>query len=215
MRKKIDITGQRFGRLIAVQEVSSKGHHRCYLCTCDCGNTKIVPMDNLRNGKTKSCGCLNREMTSSKNTIDLTGKRFGRLTVLRRSGGHHKTQTKAIWTCQCDCGNVVDVLSTNLTRGETKSCSCWKKDNGYALFQYDRSHLLVDGVFFPLLKSRVRFDNPTGVKGITIDRASGKYRASITIRRKRIYLGRYAKLQDAVRARKIAEDIYHKPYLEG
>lgn len=51
---------------------------------------------------------------------DLTGQRFGALAVLSRKEGAPRTT----WHCRCDCGQEVDVLSTNLLRGLTTSCGC-------------------------------------------------------------------------------------------
>lgn len=62
--------------------------------------------------------------------IDLTGQRFGRLTVLgfagtgRNRGGH----SYSIWHCQCDCGVIKDLPTGNLTSGNTMSCGCLKVD---------------------------------------------------------------------------------------
>ena len=59
--------------------------------------------------------------------IDITGQRFGRLTVIERS--YAKTnQTNARWICRCDCGGVTSALGTTLRRGETKSCGCLRKE---------------------------------------------------------------------------------------
>lgn len=58
----MDITGQRFGRLVAVSRVGYDKHGQSrWLCQCDCGNTTTVLIDNLRRGYTKSCGCYGRE----------------------------------------------------------------------------------------------------------------------------------------------------------
>jgi len=66
---------------------------------------------------------------------DLTGKVFGRLTVLERVGSKHN---KALWKCKCRCGNTTEVISICLTRGKlkgnrvggTKSCGhCKDKEN--------------------------------------------------------------------------------------
>ena len=57
------------------------------------------------------------------NLIDLTGKRFGRWTVLQKLP-RMGTQTNAMWLCICDCGNVGEVRSTTLRSGESKSCGC-------------------------------------------------------------------------------------------
>lgn len=57
---------------------------------------------------------------------DLTGQRFGRLTVLYR-GPNQKTRTT--WICQCDCGNITRVQSNGLKSGRTKSCGCYNIDS--------------------------------------------------------------------------------------
>ena len=65
MPKKIDLTNQRFGKLIAIKEAPKElrsGGRVTWVCKCDCGSEVAVPSNRLRYGKTKSCGCL-REMT--------------------------------------------------------------------------------------------------------------------------------------------------------
>ena len=62
--------------------------------------------------------------------IDLTGKKFGRLTVLRRAEDHIYPSGKhrPRWECQCDCGNVIFTTGNNLKSGDTKSCGCAHHD---------------------------------------------------------------------------------------
>lgn len=65
---KLDLTGQRFGRLIAIEESGrSKGRSVIWLCKCDCGNTHTVIAPMLKNGSIRSCGCLKRDMVAEKN----------------------------------------------------------------------------------------------------------------------------------------------------
>ena len=54
---------------------------------------------------------------------DLTGQKFGELTVIQRAENQSK---KTVWLCKCDCGNIVKVVSANLISGNTKSCGCLK-----------------------------------------------------------------------------------------
>lgn len=59
--------GERFGRLTVIREVEPKiygsnGYVRYFLCKCDCGNESVVSIHNLRNGVTRSCGCLRKEL---------------------------------------------------------------------------------------------------------------------------------------------------------
>ena len=60
MPAQIDITGQRFGKLIALRKVESRKGKTYWLCQCDCGNQKEVQTSHLTLGQTKSCGCLNK-----------------------------------------------------------------------------------------------------------------------------------------------------------
>ncbi|WP_010631595.1 AP2 domain-containing protein [Sporolactobacillus vineae] len=71
-----------------------------------------------------------------------------------------------------------------------------------------------DGIFIPARNSRLRSGNKTGFRGVTRNYQTGKYRATLTFRGKRIYLGEYGRLEDAVAARRIGEDRYFKLYLE-
>lgn len=60
---RIDITGQRFGKLTAVSySRSDNGRHSIWTCICDCGNTCEVSSVSLRSGHTKSCGCSERNL---------------------------------------------------------------------------------------------------------------------------------------------------------
>jgi hypothetical protein len=68
-RKKNDISGKRFGRLLAKSPLpdSNKNRHIMWECLCDCGNTSIVAGIDLRGGHTKSCGCLHSQCVREAN----------------------------------------------------------------------------------------------------------------------------------------------------
>lgn len=63
----------------------------------------------------------------ARNYIDLTGKRFGRLTVLSFSGRNENGN--ALWLVRCDCGTEFVCLGTNLKAGLTRSCGCLRRGN--------------------------------------------------------------------------------------
>ena len=121
----IDLTGQRFGKLTAVELYSVVNKRSTWRCVCDCGKTHVAAVSRLRNGDTKSCGCLVHK--PAHNALDLTGVRFGRLvaieldSVLRRK--------KSLWKCQCDCGNVRVVEISSLRSGTTQSCGCLYRES--------------------------------------------------------------------------------------
>lgn len=58
-----DLTGERFGKLVAVKPTNDRRHGEIvWECLCDCGNTTYVSSGNLNSGNTQSCGCLRRKM---------------------------------------------------------------------------------------------------------------------------------------------------------
>jgi hypothetical protein len=61
--------------------------------------------------------------------LDLTGRRFGRLTVIEFDGT--KIHHRAYWKCRCECGQVKSICGHDLTTGYTKSCGCLRVNNGY------------------------------------------------------------------------------------
>lgn len=128
MPKALDLTGQKYGKLTVIKRSlprrTSGGHSKTmWLCECGCGNFTEVSTISLRNGNTKSCGCYRKESESKADYSDLTGERFGRLTVIERKGSVKK---RALWLCQCDCGNTTLVTTNSLKTGNTQSCGCYR-----------------------------------------------------------------------------------------
>lgn len=127
-------SGQIFGYLKLIYKNDQKradlgSKNAVWHCKClRCGKEVDVRSSDLKSGHTKSCGCLNIEKIKERSTKDLTGQNFGYLTVLSQVesdiNGHAK------WKCKCQCGTVIDVLGTNLIRGHTISCGCYKNSKG-------------------------------------------------------------------------------------
>ena len=72
MRKLIDLTGRQFGRLTVIGRYESSCHNTRWLCKCECGEVRVVYGNHLRSGRTKSCGCLNKEMAVDQMRINAT-----------------------------------------------------------------------------------------------------------------------------------------------
>ena len=125
MSKQDELLGKRFDRLLVLSFVEEKkdkrgNKHWYWLCQCDCGNIKVIDGHGLIYGHTHSCGCL-------KHGADLTGQKFGRLTVIKEAESQirkDKKGRKKMWLCKCDCGNEHTVLQDSLVNGTTKSCGC-------------------------------------------------------------------------------------------
>lgn len=107
--KALDLTGQSFGRLTIIQKSvrpsnGVKWASVKWMCRCSCGQIAHVDAGKLRNGHTRSCGCIRREGNYGPPIKDRTGVRYGRWTALERIG--RDTYGKdSVWRCRCDCGN--------------------------------------------------------------------------------------------------------------
>lgn len=116
-----DETGKKYGRLtVLYRNGKSASNKTKWHCICDCGKEVDVLGEELRKGSVVSCGCYNKERASETQFKDETGNRYGKLTVISLV----KRSPKAIWLCQCDCGNTTEVSGIDLRSGNTKSCGC-------------------------------------------------------------------------------------------
>lgn len=114
--------GKTFNNWTVIGPAESKHGKKYWQCQCKCGTTKAVCGSDLKNNKSKSCGCLRK----SPNKIDLTNQKFGRLTVIKENG---RTASKCVlWLCECECGKQINVRTADLRNGHTKSCGCYQKE---------------------------------------------------------------------------------------
>ena len=122
MRESVNLAGMRFGRWLVLDyfEINEKGEKK-WLCRCDCGTEKLVFARSLKSGSSTSCGCLRKEKIKEALTLDLEGKKFGELTVLKKVGTKNRA-AGVYWLCRCDCGNEVEVLGTKLETGRVTHC---------------------------------------------------------------------------------------------
>lgn len=125
----LDLVGKQFDKLTVIKKCErTDGKYVKWSCKCSCGNTTKVTTGHLQSGHTRSCGCLQREVTAKTNSIDETGNKHGRLVVLERS--EKRTSSNVImWKCSCSCGNMVEVSSTYLRSNCIQSCGCLWLEN--------------------------------------------------------------------------------------
>lgn len=115
-----DETGNTYGNLKVIGRAENNKNGRAkWTCQCSCGNIIEVLGVTLRNGATQSCGCLQKKRAAEANTLLETGKRYGKLTVIARSGS---VNGYATWRCKCDCGKEIVVRGVSLRSGNTLSC---------------------------------------------------------------------------------------------
>lgn len=129
-KRIIDEANHVYDRLTVIEQCgSNKEGKALWLCKCTCGNTIITTGKSLRSGQTRSCGCYNKERISECSLHNLTGLKFGMLTVVKRAETKYSKLGGAttMWYCKCDCGNYTTIAATALTTpNHTRSCGCIK-----------------------------------------------------------------------------------------
>lgn len=144
-------------------------------------------------------------MAHSTKKLDLNGQRYAKLTVL---GPAENVGGRTAWRCRCDCGNEVIVKTCHLRNGHVTSCGCVHAVKIRECLTY------VDGTCVEMLKAKtVRRNNTSGVPGVDWVPARRAWRASICFKGQRHYLGKFGRFEDAVKARKRAEEELHDRFL--
>lgn len=144
------------------------------------------------------------------NYKDIAGQKFGRLTAIKVVGKYYRW---VVWLCECECGNVIEVPSNRLRNGEKKSCGCLREDYYNNELNNNIKKYQIEGTNVAYLKSnKLSKANKSGVRGVS-QKKNGKWLAQIVFKRKAYNLGTYEKFEDAVNARKKAEEKLHKEFL--
>jgi hypothetical protein len=122
----IDLSNQKFGKLTAIRRVKHKSKETgaWWLCLCDCGKNKVVYGNYLRRKHTTSCGCEKKNILRFPK-YNLANRKFKHLTAIRPVGHYLGC---ILWECKCDCGNTINVASTNLNIGRIEDCGCRHKN---------------------------------------------------------------------------------------
>lgn len=121
MGRLIDETGNKYSRLLVISRAFPEGKTGVWWnCRCDCGKEVVVRGTSLRNGNTRSCGCLQKDFAKTT-AINEIGNKYGFLTVISRAETPDGKKT-AYWNCLCECGNSTVVQGTKLRSGHTRSC---------------------------------------------------------------------------------------------
>ena len=213
--------GARVGRWTVLREIRKNGK-KYYECRCDCGTVREVYSRSLESGVSQSCGCLRGELKKAE-AMDLTGRRFGKLRVIRRDNGR-KDGGNYYWICECDCGNRKSIRGTSLVReGGTRSCGCDQKkvasETGRKTVAENSREQIARNVayrtnFQVIENQNIPKNNSSGHKGVWWDKNREMWQAYIQVHGKRVFLGRYHKYEDAVKARELAEEQYFEPLIQ-
>lgn len=225
-RKLIDLTGQKFGRLTVLYRAkdyitkTSRRKFTSWHCKCDCGNEIDVIGSSLKSGYTNSCGCLSKESKKKYNTYDLSGE-YG---IGYTSKGEEfyfdlEDYDKIKDYCWCLNGDEYVVARTidgkrntilfhRLLFPESKMVDHIdhntrnnQKGNLREVVQQQNS-----------MNHKISKSNTSGVTGVDWSKAHNLWRARICFKGNEISLGYHVDFEDAVKARKKAEEKYFGEY---
>ena len=213
---KKNLIGQRFGMLEVIDQKRENNRTWC-LCKCDCSNVKWIRADRLttKNRPTRSCGCESK--ANQFVAKDLTGQKFGRLTVVRPTEKRDPSNGAVIWECRCECGNLTTATAGDLRK--KKSCGCLfeeTKEETYKKFAKAHQekniieHVNISAINYP----KLRANNTSGVTGVYWSKRNRRWTAQIWVKGDVISLGSYIHKEDAIKARQEAEDKYYRTFLE-
>lgn len=221
MGKFVDLSGQRFNKLLLLKRMKDSvspggSKHAMYLCRCDCGNEKIIAAVSILSGRTKSCGCLNKEAGLRKriqNHYDLSGE----------YGIGYTQKGEPFYFDLEDYDKIKDY--------------CWKlNEKGYVVTRRGdksiRLHKFLlntsgivdhkDGNPQNNQKNNLRPasisqntwnrhnspHNKIGVMGVSFDKSRGKWMATLKAYNTYLLHKRYVSIEDAIKARLEAEAKY-------
>ncbi len=134
VKEKYNVIGKKYGNLLVLEELAPNitpngSRQRKVRVKCDCGNEYDAYLTSVRKvGKCKTCRDKSRR-------IDITGKKYGKLTVISMAEDYVSPSGNRLsrCNCKCDCGNRVVVNMSALVTGTTRSCGCKLNTKGYLL----------------------------------------------------------------------------------
>ena len=158
-------------------------------------------------------------MKKSK-VVDVTGQKFGKLKVIKFLGINERH--RAIWECECECGNIKVYELQDLKKNKSCGCERYKTEkyinasikNQKRAYEAYHNKYIIDGVNVAIINNnKLQSNNKSGVKGVHWDKKREKWVAQIQFKNKNYSLGRYENKEDAIDARKEAEEKLHKDFL--
>lgn len=195
---KLDLTGNKYGRLTVLGDVGkrTKNGKLLWHCLCECGRVTFVQGDHLKNGRIRSCGCLNEEKKHER-FKDLSNTETDNFKIIDRA--YSKNQ-RVYWNCICKyCGNYVELQSNQIER--YSSCGCKHNRSTKERMAEIRNPE-------SLKTTKPTAKSTTGVRGVYYNKRKKRYVVYINVDKKTKYLGSSVDLKEAAAIRRKAEIEY-------
>ena len=155
---------------------------------------------------------MSRALPTKENLI---GRRFGKLEIIGRSDkrGPRGARTVPLWECRCECGAICYKATDTLTNPNLSMCNdCAYK---YAAGKMREKAGYVDGTQISKITSdKLISTNTSGCRGVHYEKRTGLWRARLKFKGKLMSFGSYKNFEDAVKARKEAEQLIYGEFLD-
>ena len=239
-KTKSNLVGQKYGRLLVISRaddyITKQGQHEVqWNCLCDCGNTVVVRGYALKRGTSQSCGCLAKELKSQR------AKQYNTYDLSRSYGIGYTSNGEEFWFDKEDYDLIKDYCWHYGTGGYLLANTSDKNKSQIQFHRLvmgviDQSWLevIVDHKVHGKMdehkydnrkenlrivnrtqnnqNAHIRKDNTSGVKGVNWNNRMERWQATINVNGERIRLGNFIDKNEAIQARKNAEDKYFGEY---
>ena len=223
-RKSQDIIGREFGILTVKQRAvkDNKGNSQ-WLCKCKCGEYVIVKGYNLKNGNTSSCGCL-RRINMSK--IGIENKKYNTYDLSGEYGIGYTTKGEPFYFDLEDYDKIKDycwyinkdgyvicpqgILLHSLIMNTSNNN--WVDHIKHKKYDNRKSELRLVSYSQNAMNRSIQSNNTSGITGVYYDTGMKKWVSTIEVDKKKIHLGVFTKIEDAIKKRKMAEERYFGNY---
>jgi hypothetical protein len=230
---EIEMIGKKFNRLTIKRYLGLNKHsQRMFLCKCECGNEKdvIAPISQIVNGRRKSCGCLQKEITAKNNKkyndymLSDDGKYY--IGVLENGKNFYvdledfEISKKYYWAeshngyLRCNCNNK-DIMLHIIVMKQIRdfdSKKLYVDHIGHNLLDCRKENLRFVTPLQSSANTGLRRNNKSGCTGVGWSKRENCWRVRINVNHQEIVIGYFSNLDAAIKARKEAEEKYQKEY---
>lgn len=238
----LDLIGQRFGRLLVIERAEdhidpkSGKHKTMWLCQCDCGNTYVTRGNSLKSGTAKSCGCLHKEISSITAKTKIShGKKYNKYDLSGEYGIGYTTKGEEFYFDLEDYDKIKDICWQIDNRGYVIGHSIRTKPQKVlrmhrVVMNITDKNIVIDHIItedkndnrkqnlrittqnMNCKNRRLSIRNTSGITGVSWHKLKKKWYAYIGVDGKRIGLGFYNNINEAIKIRKEAEVKYYGEY---
>lgn len=212
-----DYRGKKYGKL-TILDFYKKKSYIYVICKCDCGNIYHTRLSSILDNKTKSCGCLQKEIIGNLNkTHGLKDSHIYKVWTSMKQRcynpkrkGYQNYGGRGIIVCKEWKDNFLTFYDWAITNGYKEGLSIDRIDNNG---NYEPLNCRWTNAIHQIHNRRINKNNKSGIVGVYKHTINNRWCSYIWQGTKQIYLGSFKNLEEATRARKEAEKLYYEPLL--